>query len=152
MKPETTTSMKDQLVASAFRRKAMAVAAMAPPHPLLKLDAPTSSIGASRLEPLSAHTGLAVVILAASFAGAGDMSTQSAAQSPETAAAVGAAIHAKHCAACHDSPQTRAPDRATLKLTTRDDAILASLVSGTMSVVTKEVSAADKRAVAEYLI
>ena len=45
---------------------------------------------------------------------------------------------------------TRAPDRETLTLKTRE-AILASLVSGTMSIVAKDLSAADKRAVAEYL-
>src|SRR5262245_5883272 len=43
----------------------------------------------------------------------------------------GAAIYKAQCAACHDSPLTRAPDRATLGLKSRD-AILASLVSGTM--------------------
>ena len=66
------------------------------------------------------------------------------------AAATGATIYQTQCASCHDSPATRAPDRATLNLRTRE-AILASLVSGTMSVVVRDLSAADKRAVAEYL-
>jgi polyvinyl alcohol dehydrogenase (cytochrome) len=65
-------------------------------------------------------------------------------------ATTGAAIYKAQCAACHDSPATRAPDRETLGLKTRS-AILASLVSGTMSVVAKDLSSADKRAVAEYL-
>ncbi len=102
-------------------------------------------------------TRIAVVMLAAGLAGAGGPSTQSAAQSPATtsapapnAATSGAAIYKTQCAACHESGATRAPDRETLRLMTRD-AILASLVSGTMSVLVKDLSAADKRAVAEYL-
>ncbi len=67
-----------------------------------------------------------------------------------SAATAGATIYQRQCASCHDSPATRAPDRATLSLRTRD-AILASLVSGTMSVVVRDLSVADKRAVAEYL-
>ncbi len=66
------------------------------------------------------------------------------------AAPTGATIYQAQCASCHDVPATRAPDRATLNLRTRE-AILASLVSGTMSVVVRDLSAADKRAVAEYL-
>ena len=66
------------------------------------------------------------------------------------AATTGATIYKTHCAACHDAPGTRAPDRETLTLKTRE-AILESLVSGTMSIVAKDLSAADKRAVAEYL-
>jgi polyvinyl alcohol dehydrogenase (cytochrome) len=62
----------------------------------------------------------------------------------------GAAIYQRHCAACHDAPATRAPDRETLKLRTRE-AILASLISGTMSVVAKDLTDVDRRAVAEYL-
>jgi polyvinyl alcohol dehydrogenase (cytochrome) len=62
----------------------------------------------------------------------------------------GAAIYQSRCASCHDSPATRAPDRATLALKT-PDAIMASLVTGTMSIVAKDLTAADKRSVAEYL-
>jgi hypothetical protein len=62
----------------------------------------------------------------------------------------GEAIYKSQCAACHDAPATRAPDRTTLSLKSRD-AILASLVSGTMSVVVKNLSAAEKRTVADYL-
>jgi polyvinyl alcohol dehydrogenase (cytochrome) len=62
----------------------------------------------------------------------------------------GSAVYAKYCAVCHEVAGTRAPDRETLKLKTRE-AVLATLVSGTMSVVAKDVSAADKRAVAQYL-
>jgi polyvinyl alcohol dehydrogenase (cytochrome) len=85
----------------------------------------------------------------------GRQATAYAAGKPQPAAAVqaasgGAAIYQRQCAACHDSPATRAPDRETLKLKTRD-AILASLVSGTMSVVVRDLTDADKRAVAEYL-
>jgi polyvinyl alcohol dehydrogenase (cytochrome) len=67
-----------------------------------------------------------------------------------TPARRGATIYTSHCAACHDSPATRAPDRDTLRLKTRET-ILASLVSGTMSLVAKDLDPADKRAVAEYL-
>jgi polyvinyl alcohol dehydrogenase (cytochrome) len=66
------------------------------------------------------------------------------------AASTGDAIYQRLCASCHDAAATRAPDRETLKLKTRD-AILTSLVSGTMSVVVKDLTDADRRAVAEYL-
>jgi polyvinyl alcohol dehydrogenase (cytochrome) len=69
---------------------------------------------------------------------------------PPAAASDGAAIYKSQCAACHDSPTPRAPDRATIALKSRD-AIFASLVSGTMSIVAQGLSAADKRAVADYL-
>ena len=100
------------------------------------------------------RTRIAVVVLAAGLAGAGGPSHQSAAQSPpalsEPAATRGATIYKTQCAACHESAATRAPDRETLRRMTRDT-ILASLVSGTMSVLAMDLSAADKRAVAEYL-
>lgn len=91
---------------------------------------------------------LAVVVLSAGVGASGMASTQSGA--PAQASTAGAAIYKTHCAACHDAPATRAPDRETLTLKTRE-AILASLVSGTMSIVTRDLTAADKRAVAEYL-
>ena len=62
----------------------------------------------------------------------------------------GEAIYRSQCAPCHDAPTTRAPDRTGLGLRSRD-AILASMVSGTMSVVVKNLSAAEKRTVADYL-
>ena len=99
-------------------------------------------------------TRITVVVLAAGLAGAGGPSHQSAAQSPPTtneqAATSGATIYKTQCATCHEAGATRAPDRETLKRMTRDT-ILASLVSGTMSVLAMDLSAADKRAVAEFL-
>ncbi len=62
----------------------------------------------------------------------------------------GEAVYKAHCAVCHDNPQTRAPDRETLKLKSRA-AILASMVSGSMAPHGKDLSAAEKRAVAELL-
>ena len=94
-------------------------------------------------------TRIGVVVLATGLAGAGGSPTQSAAQPPATAKS-GAAIYKAQCATCHEPGATRAPDRETLRLMSRDT-ILASLVSGTMSVLVKDLSAADKRAVAEYL-
>ena len=62
----------------------------------------------------------------------------------------GEAVYKAHCAVCHDNPQTRAPDRETLKLKSRAS-ILASMVSGSMAPHGKDLSAAEKRAVAEWL-
>jgi polyvinyl alcohol dehydrogenase (cytochrome) len=62
----------------------------------------------------------------------------------------GAALYQTHCASCHDTATSRAPQRDTLKAMTAR-AILASLVSGTMAVHAKQMSAAGKQAVAEFL-
>jgi polyvinyl alcohol dehydrogenase (cytochrome) len=93
---------------------------------------------------------LAVVALSTVLWVSGLASTRSGDSQRAQVATTGATIYKTHCAACHDAPATRAPDRETLALKTRD-AILASLVSGTMSIVAKDLSAVDKRAVAEYL-
>jgi polyvinyl alcohol dehydrogenase (cytochrome) len=60
------------------------------------------------------------------------------------------AIYKVQCATCHDNPSTRAPARETLKLKSRA-AILASLVSGSMAAHARELSVAEKRAVADLL-
>jgi polyvinyl alcohol dehydrogenase (cytochrome) len=60
------------------------------------------------------------------------------------------AIYKAQCAVCHDNPSTRAPARETLKLKSRA-AILASMVSGSMAALAKELTAAEKRAVADLL-
>jgi polyvinyl alcohol dehydrogenase (cytochrome) len=62
----------------------------------------------------------------------------------------GEAIYKVHCAACHDNPSTRAPARETLKLKSRT-AVLASMVSGSMAALAKELTSAEKRAVADLL-
>jgi polyvinyl alcohol dehydrogenase (cytochrome) len=62
----------------------------------------------------------------------------------------GARIYKAQCASCHDQTNVRAPDRDTLKLMS-PESIVASLVSGTMAVQGQTLSAAEKRAVAEFL-
>src|SRR5258706_5436676 len=64
---------------------------------------------------------------------------------------VGQAVYEKHCAACHEqSKVTRAPDRETMKQRT-PEAILASLISGTMVAQGSALTDAEKKAVTEYL-
>lgn len=60
-----------------------------------------------------------------------------------------AALYTANCAACHDG-DVRAPDRATLKLRT-PDAILASMISGSMVVPARDLTLEEKRAIAGYL-
>jgi polyvinyl alcohol dehydrogenase (cytochrome) len=62
----------------------------------------------------------------------------------------GEAIYKAQCATCHETGENRAPLRETILLKTRA-AVLASLVSGSMSINAKDLSAAEKRAVADYM-
>jgi polyvinyl alcohol dehydrogenase (cytochrome) len=66
-------------------------------------------------------------------------------QSPD-----GAAVYTENCARCHDAPQGRTPARDALKART-PEAILLALNSGTMTQQALTLSAAERRAVAEYL-
>jgi polyvinyl alcohol dehydrogenase (cytochrome) len=68
----------------------------------------------------------------------------------QTPARTGEAIYNAQCATCHDKPDSRAPSRDTLKLKTRTS-VLAALVSGSMSVTAKDLSAEEKRLVAGYV-
>lgn len=64
---------------------------------------------------------------------------------------VGQAVYEKHCASCHEQSRvTRAPDRETMRQRP-PEAILASLISGTMVAQAAPLSDAEKRAVTEYL-
>ncbi|MGH9349730.1 MAG: PQQ-binding-like beta-propeller repeat protein [Vicinamibacterales bacterium] len=60
------------------------------------------------------------------------------------------ALYTKSCGACHDGADVRAPDRQALKLRT-PDAILASMVGGSMIVQARDLSLAEKRAIAQFL-
>lgn len=61
-----------------------------------------------------------------------------------------AALYTKACAECHEGTDVRAPDRESLKQKT-PDAILAALVTGSMVVQARDLSLAEKRAVADLL-
>src|SRR5512141_1950550 len=81
----------------------------------------------------------------------GTLLLASALQASAPPAPTGPAIYQKNCALCHEqSKATRAPDRDTMKQRS-PEAILASLVSGSMATQGGGLSEAEKRAVAEYL-
>lgn len=69
---------------------------------------------------------------------------------PATAQIDPAALYKANCAACHDAADVRAPDRDTIKLKT-PESILASMVSGTMAIQARQLTAAEKRAIANFL-
>ena len=71
------------------------------------------------------------------------------ASAPAAAQTDPAALYTTNCATCHDG-DVRAPDRQTLKLKT-PEAILATLVSGTMASQARGLDAVEKRALAEFL-
>jgi polyvinyl alcohol dehydrogenase (cytochrome) len=60
-----------------------------------------------------------------------------------------AALFKTHCATCHGA-DVRVPDVATLKLKT-PEAILASMISGTMVIQARGLSRAEKQAIATFL-
>jgi polyvinyl alcohol dehydrogenase (cytochrome) len=64
----------------------------------------------------------------------------------------GAALYARHCAQCHESTSgdIRAPGRSVMMKMPPEE-ILRSMESGTMASVARERSAAERRAIAEYL-
>ena len=62
----------------------------------------------------------------------------------------GAAIYHKHCAGCHDSGAARVPGREALRRLS-PERILTSLEGGTMMMMGARRSAAERRAVAEFL-
>jgi polyvinyl alcohol dehydrogenase (cytochrome) len=62
----------------------------------------------------------------------------------------GAKVYADNCASCHDQPTGRTPPKDALKDRTAD-AIHLSLTSGSMSMQGVSLSAAEKKAVSEYL-
>ena len=72
-------------------------------------------------------------------------SRTAAAQAPDPEA-----LYKANCASCHDQPEGRTPPRAALKDRT-PDAILAAMTTGSMSVNAINISAADKRRLAELL-
>jgi polyvinyl alcohol dehydrogenase (cytochrome) len=68
-----------------------------------------------------------------------------------SAQAVDAAlVYKNNCATCHDQPTERTPPKDALKDRTAET-ILAAMNSGTMTVQAAPLSAAERRAVAEYL-
>ncbi len=68
---------------------------------------------------------------------------------PETKA-VGGALYAQHCAACHDSNMVRAPQRYVLE-NVSPSTLLAAMIDGPMREVAADLSLEQKTAVAEYI-
>ena len=68
---------------------------------------------------------------------------------PETKA-VGGALYAQHCAACHDGNMVRAPQRYVLE-NVSPSALLAAMIDGPMREVAADLSLEQKTAVAEYI-
>lgn len=62
----------------------------------------------------------------------------------------GAALYKRTCAACHDSGAERVPSRESLKAMT-PERVLATLESGAMIAMASRLSAAERRAVAEFV-
>ncbi len=61
-----------------------------------------------------------------------------------------ATAYQNNCANCHDQPTGRTPPKAALRERT-PESILATITTGSMAVMAIQVSAAEKRALAEYL-
>ena len=68
---------------------------------------------------------------------------------PETKA-VGGALYARHCAACHDGNMVRAPQRYVLE-NVSPSTLLAAMIDGPMREVAADLSLEQKTAVAEYI-
>ena len=68
---------------------------------------------------------------------------------PETRA-VGGALYAQHCAACHDGNMVRAPQRYVLE-NVSPSTLLAAMIDGPMREVAADLSFEQKTAVAEYI-
>lgn len=64
--------------------------------------------------------------------------------------AVGGALYAKHCAACHDGNMVRAPQRYILE-NVSPSSLLAAMIDGPMREVASDLSLEQKTAVAEYI-
>ena len=68
---------------------------------------------------------------------------------PETKA-VGGALYARHCAACHDGNMVRAPQRYVLE-NVSPSTLLSAMIDGPMREVAADLSLEQKTAVAEYI-
>src|SRR5580698_704808 len=66
------------------------------------------------------------------------------------AAQDGAALYQQICASCHDGGADRAPSRESLRAMT-PDRVLAALESGAMVTMTSRRTAAERRAIAEFV-
>ena len=73
-----------------------------------------------------------------------------AAQGPPAAGADGAAVFTRACASCHQPGQTAVPPPETLR-TLAPEAIVTALTTGKMAEQGKTLSAAEHRAVAQFL-
>jgi polyvinyl alcohol dehydrogenase (cytochrome) len=62
----------------------------------------------------------------------------------------GAAVYKESCSTCHDAPTGRTPSKEALKDRT-PETILNTMANGTMQMQAMQLSAAERRAVAEYL-
>ena len=64
--------------------------------------------------------------------------------------AVGGALYARHCAACHDGNMVRAPQRYLLE-NVSPSTLLSAMIDGPMREVAADLSLEQKTAVAEYI-
>ena len=64
--------------------------------------------------------------------------------------ALGGAVYAEHCAACHDGNTVRAPQRYVLE-NVSPETILTAMIDGPMRAVASELSLEQKTAVAEFI-
>jgi polyvinyl alcohol dehydrogenase (cytochrome) len=62
----------------------------------------------------------------------------------------GAAVYKDFCASCHDTPEGRTPDLASLRTRT-PEAVLAALETGAMMVQASKLTPAQRRAVSEFV-
>lgn len=62
----------------------------------------------------------------------------------------GAALYKKNCASCHETGVERTPDRAALQAMS-PERVLAAMESGAMISMARRLSAAERRAVAEFV-
>jgi polyvinyl alcohol dehydrogenase (cytochrome) len=85
-------------------------------------------------------------------AGIGILSLVSLACPPAFSQQSGAALYFKSCAQCHEqgSQEVRAPTRGVMAAMTAD-AILRAMESGVMATVSKDISQADKVAIAQFM-
>ena len=99
---------------------------------------------------LGLGVGLALCFLLAPVAPARALGVETGVELPEHSKSPGAAIYRERCASCHDQGIERAPVRLLLGYL-RPELIVESLTTGVMSTQGAELSAQERKLVAEYL-
>ena len=88
---------------------------------------------------MTLRAGLTVIVLGIAAA------AHAQAPSPD-----GAELYARSCAQCHDNGTNRAPNRESFK-SLSPDRVLAAMETGSMITMANNRSAAERRAIAEFL-